>query len=103
MKKQIGILTIVAAITAIGLFYPQQKAKALPGWGGTKEKNCMARMCVSGCNDVNVELTVPIYGIPVGISISLDSGATYELVPGTERSCGEDLSKYCSWDWGCKA
>lgn len=69
MKRQIGILTIVAAFSAIGLFYPQQQADALPGWGGTIKDPCTARMCVSGCNDIDLKLTVPLYGVPVGISV----------------------------------
>ena len=102
MKRQIGILTIVAAFSAIGLFYPQQQADALPGWGGTETKDCKVRVCVSGCNDINLKLTVPLYGVPVGISVKIDSGANYQIIDGTERSCGDD-NKYCSWDWGCKA
>jgi hypothetical protein len=88
----------VAAFSAIGLFYPQKQADALPGWGGTDEKECTITVCLEGCDSFEVGTALK----KVAIHVERDAGSKYQIIKGTERFCKDEF-KYCSWDWGCKA
>jgi hypothetical protein len=72
IKNKIGILAILSLTVGLSFFYPQQQADAIPGWGGTIEKDCVVYKCVSGCDSFCASATLAFLRLAVGLDVQKD-------------------------------
>lgn len=82
------VMALLGSVTLLS-----SQTEAWPGYGGTVTSSCTVTRCVEGCFSGG--------GFFRGAGLEVEVGDKYEIVVGSERSCG-DKDAYCSFDWNCR-